>query len=179
MLRLAGVALLVAVMAQAATLGYLSLDDMIAGATAIVRGRITGATAIERGPLVYTQYTIEVAERLKGPGGATVLAAVPGGVYQGRRQTFAGAPSLRIGSEYVLFLWTGPSGLTQVIGLSQGVLSVVREADGQWWATRGASAEMMLDPKTGRLVSDRPVRMALSELRSRVAAHQARMGAAR
>lgn len=171
--------MLAAALAQAATLGYLSVDDMIAGSTAIVRGRVTGAAGVERGPLVYTQYTIEVVERLKGPAAAVVTAAVPGGVFQGRRQTFAGAPSLSVGSEYLLFLWTGPSGLTQVTGLSQGVFSLVREADGQWWATRGASAETMLDARTGRPVSDRPVRMTLGELRSRVAAHAARAGVAR
>ncbi len=167
MLRLFGCALL-AFAAQAATLEYLSTDEMIAQATAIVRGRVTGTSVTERGPVIYSQFVIEVSERLKGAAAGTVTAAVPGGVFQGRRQTFAGSPTLKEGEEYVLFLWTGPSGLTQVIGLSQGVFSLKREG-GEVWASRAASAEMMVDRQSGQIVSDRPVRMALSELRSRVA----------
>jgi hypothetical protein len=74
------------------------------------------------------------------------------------------------GSDYLLFLWTGDSGLTHVIGLSQGVFSLASEAGGEVMASRPASAEAMLDPKTGRLIADQPVRLLLRDLRSRIAA---------
>ena len=42
----------------------------------------------------------------------------------------AGAPTLRAGREYVLFLWTSRSGLTQLMGMSQGLFSVERTTAG-------------------------------------------------
>ncbi len=102
---------------------------------------------------------------------------IPGGALQGLRQTFSGAPALTMGGEYLLFLWTGPSGLTHVIGLSQGVFTLAREANGELTASRHASSEAMLDPKTGRMVADQPVRLRLAELKSRVARMQQKAGA--
>ncbi len=161
--------LLLALAARAATLEYLSTDDMIARSTAIVRARVAGSDARMHGPLIYTHYSLRVTERLKG-GTAAPDVVLPGGTLQGRRQSFSGVPSLEIGKEYLLFLWTGPSGLTQVIGLSQGVLSIEQEAGGELIASRPASAESMVEPGSGRLIADRSVRIRLSELRTRVAA---------
>jgi len=59
-----------------------------------------------------------------------------------------------MGGEYVLFLWKGPSGLTHIVGLSQGLFKVSRDANGQVIATREASAGPMLDPATGHAVGD-------------------------
>ena len=50
-----------------------------------------------------------------------------GGVAGGIRQSVSGAPELKPGQEYVLFLWTSRSGLTQVIGLSQGLFQLSEE----------------------------------------------------
>jgi hypothetical protein len=84
------------------------------------------------------------------------------------RQTFSGAPQLGGGVDYLLFLWTGPSGLTQIIGLSQGLFQLQKDANGEWIATRAAASETMLDPKTGRLVNDQAIRLRLTDLRSRL-----------
>ena len=162
--------------AQAATLEYMSTDDMVARSTAIVRGRVTGSSARAHGPLVYTHYLIQVSERLKGAEAAQLDVVLPGGAVGGLRQTFPGAPALVEGSDYLLFLWTGDSGLTHVIGLSQGVFSLASEAGGELMASRPASAEAMLDPKTGRLIADQPVRLLLRDLRSRIAASSPRKG---
>jgi hypothetical protein len=167
---------LAALTAQAATLEYLSTDDMIARSTAIVRGRVTGSAARLHGPLVYTHYTIQVSERLKGDEAARLDVVVPGGAVGALRQTFPGVPVLVEGKDYLLFLWTGESGLTHVIGLSQGVLTVAKEASGEVMASRPASAEAMLDPKTGRLIADQPVRLLLRDLRARIAAPARRKG---
>ena len=84
----------------------------------------------------------------------------------------AGAPSLRVGNEYVLFLWTSRSGLTQIIGLSQGVFSVTPSpvgdaAAGDPLVTRAAAGERMLDT-AGRPVRDQVLAMKWSELKSQV-----------
>ena len=176
LMRVAGV-LLWGLAAHAATLEYLSTDDMIARSTAIVRARVAGSSARVHGPVVYTHFAVQVMERFKGTVGNGLEVVVPGGSADGLRQTFSGAPALASGSEYLLFLWTGPSGLTHVIGLSQGVLTLSKESGGEEIASRSASAEPMVDGRTGRVVTDRPVRIRLSELRSRVTAAE-RVGGA-
>ena len=57
---------------QCATLERLSLDDLTAKSTAIVRGRITGATAAFSGPVIYTHSTIQVSEKFKGANAGSV-----------------------------------------------------------------------------------------------------------
>ncbi len=95
------------------------------------------------------------------------------------RQSFSGAPKLVPGEEYILFLWTGPSGRTQVIGLSQGVFGLQADGQGGPLVSRAPSTEAMLDPKTGQLVTDEAVRMKLSDLRARVASRAAAGNASR
>src|SRR5947208_1198784 len=92
---------------QCATLERLSLDDMIAKSTSIVRGTVGGSWAAFAGPVIYTHYTIQVEEKLKGTAGNSVEVVVPGGVVNNLRQSFSGAPALIGGSRYVLFLYTG------------------------------------------------------------------------
>ena len=112
---------------RCATLERLSLDDMISKSTAIVRGKVTTSYAAFTGPVVYTHYTIQVSERFKGAAGNPLEVVVPGGLVNGRRQSFAGAPSFHAGDEFVFFLWTSKAGLTQVIGLTQGLFPVASD----------------------------------------------------
>lgn len=155
--------------AGSATLQQLSLDDMIAKSTAIVRGQITGSYAARNGPVIYTFYQIQVAEQYKGTKQGSVTIGVPGGTADNLRQTFPGAPQFNTGDQFVFFVWTGKSGLTQVIGLTQGLfkLSTARSPDPV--ATRAASAELMLDRGTGRPVKDQTLVMNLSALKARIA----------
>lgn len=154
---------------RAATLERLSLDDMIAKSTAIVRGRVTGSVAAFRGPIIYTHYTVQVLDRWKGAVQSTMDVAVPGGTADGYRQIFSGSPQLAQGDEYLLFLWTSRSGLTQIIGLTQGIFQLSKDSSGVTLAVRGASSETMLEPVTGRVVQDQPIQMRLSELGARIA----------
>lgn len=156
-------------LAHSATLERLSLDEMISKSTAIVRGRVTGSSAAMRGAIIYTSYSIQVAEQLKGAAQSFVTVAVPGGVANNRRQTFAGAPELKAGDDFVFFLWTGKSGTTQIIGLTQGLFRLSATTTGDAVATRPASAELMLDRATGEPVRDQAVVMNLSDLRAHIA----------
>src|SRR5271155_3296819 len=109
--------------AYATTLQQLSLDDMIQQSTGIVRAKVTGSSMTLRGQNVYTYYHLQILETAKpyGKPGAEIDVAVPGGTANGMRQVVVGAPELTTGSQYVVFLWTSRSGLTQIIGLSQGL----------------------------------------------------------
>jgi hypothetical protein len=152
---------------QSATLERLSLDDMIAKSTLIVRGKVTGATAAASGPVIYTHYTVQVSERFKGQAGSTIDVTVPGGTANGLRQSFSGAPTLQPGEDFVFFLYTGRDGRTTILGLTQGLFALDGGADPV--STRSATRELMLDRKTGRPVKDETVVMRLSELRGRIA----------
>jgi hypothetical protein len=157
---------------SAATLVQLSLDEMVVQSTAIIRGKVTGSYAAFSGNVIYTHYSVQVLERLKGSGSGsgTVDVAVPGGTANGLQQTFSGAPVLVAGDEYVLFLWAGKSGITQVIGLTQGMFSIPSGAAADPVTTRAAGRELMLARGTGLAVKDQTLVLKLSELRSRIAA---------
>jgi hypothetical protein len=164
---------------QCATLERLSLDDMIAKSTAIVRGKVTSSYAAYSGRAIYTHYAIQVSERFKGGGQGTLDVAVPGGVASGLRQTFAGAPEFQAGDEYVFFLWTGKSGLTQVIGLTQGLFAIPAGTSADPVATRAVSGELMLARGSAVPVKNQTLVMKVSELRSRIAATLAAGSAAK
>jgi hypothetical protein len=154
---------------QCATLERLSLDDMIQRSTTIVRAKVVSSYAGFTGPVVYTHYKLQVSETYKGNGQGAVEVAVPGGVANNLRQVFAGAPEFNTGDEYVFFLWTGKSGITQVIGLTQGLFAVSAGTASDPVTTRAASRELMLEPGTARQVKDQTLVMKLSDLRAQIA----------
>jgi hypothetical protein len=154
--------------AQATTLLRLGLGDMAQDSTAIARVKIVAASDVLRGSDVFTVYRFETLESLKKPASGTLQnVAVPGGAAGGIRQIVAGAPVLHVGSEYVLFLWTSRSGLTQIVGLSQGLFEVNRESSNRLQVRRAATSEQMLDA-AGRPVRPEPVTMSWSEMKSLV-----------
>jgi len=152
--------------AWATTLQQLTLQEMAEKSTAIVRARVTGSSAVVRGADVYTVYRFETLETVK-PGKAPSEVAVPGGVASGIRQVAAGAPSVRPGCEYVLFLWTSRSGLTQLMGMSQGLFTVERTTTGDVLTTQALASERMLDG-AGHAVVDPVLSMPWSELKAKV-----------
>src|SRR5580765_645280 len=90
--------------ASATILQQLTLAEMVQKSTSIVRARVIGSSEVARSGGVFTIYKFETLETVKS-GPATREVAVPGGVAEGMRQVVAGAPTLRAGREYVLFLW--------------------------------------------------------------------------
>lgn len=148
--------------AYATTVIKASLDDLIEKSTTIVRGTVVGSYNTAQGPLVYTYYKIQVAETLKGAATTQIDVQVPGGTFRGVQQNIAGVPQLANGSEYVLFLWMGPSKTTHLLGLSQGVLDITTDAAGNVIVVRQASEILATDS----------LRMNLSELTSRVVARK-------
>jgi len=153
---------------KATTLQQLSLGEMAQKATAIVRAKVTGSVEIVRGTDVYTVYQLETLETVKSPNGIKPTdVAVPGGVAAGVRQVVEGAPVLHAGQEYILFLWTSRSGLTQLMGMSQGLFAVDRKRAGDVIATRATAVEQILD-SAGHAVRDEALSMPWAELKSKV-----------
>ena len=161
-----------------ATLEQLTLDDLIAQSTAIVRGTVVDSWAARTGSVIYTHYKIQVSENFKGPRPSFVEIVVAGGVVNNLSQSFSGSPTLNKGDQFVFFLWTSRAGLTQIMGLTQGLFAIAPGASTDPMATRAASRELMLDPKTAQPVKDAMLSMRLSDLRSRIASTlQASQGA--
>lgn len=169
-LRLAWLLLMAGASAPATTLDYLSLEELISRATVIVRGKVVACEGFLKGPGVNTRCAVQVLEQWKGPETERLEVIVPGGVASGRRQSVPGAPALQVESEYVFFLWTSSSGETQLLGLSQGLFVLDRDESGQEQAVQAVPADAALERSTGRLVTDRPLRLRLAELRSRTRA---------
>jgi hypothetical protein len=142
------------------------MSDMIQQSTAIVRAKVTGSYAADRKGQIYTFYKLQVLENLKSTTPASTDVAVPGGSLGGVHQLVPGSPQLTAGQEYVLFLWTSKSGLTQVIGLSQGLFNVSTDASGTPVLARAPTGEATVNP--GNAGGDAPSGLTLPELRGRV-----------
>ncbi len=168
----ATVALMIApAMVTGSTVQLLSNDDLVARSTSIVRGKVISEIGMVRRSNIYTNYRVQVLEVLKGTAGGQIEVAVPGGVAQGYREIVSGAPKLTTGTEYVLFLWTSPSGLTQILGLSQGMFFSMKQTDGSMMALRPGGADAtFVDPKTGQTSTDNGSQFPVSDIRRRVKA---------
>ena len=152
---------------QSATLERLSLSDMAVKSTTVVRGKVLSSSTAFTGNLIFTHYQIQVTETMKGQAGGVIDLVVPGGVANGIRQAVSGAPEFQPGDDYVFFLWTSKAGMTQVIGLTQGLFRITGPgADPS--LTRNPSNELMLDARTHQPVQDTAIQMRLSALRSAI-----------
>lgn len=167
-MRLALSLLITAAAMTATTIEKLSLDEMTAKSTAIIRGKVNFSHVAQHGAVYYTHYKVSVSERLKGVAAAQVDVVMPGGRIGKSEQTFSGIPTFAAGSEVVLFLWTSKAGLTHVIGLGQGIFNVSKDVAGQTVLSREAIREGMVDAKTGRPVEDAGIRMTIGELQGRI-----------
>ncbi len=168
-MRLSVTAFALCLIASGATLERLSLDEMALRSTTIVRARAGASAGVLVGSSIYTKTHFQVLERLKGPEAAELDVMEPGGTVGQLSQIYPGVPRFAPGQELLLFLWTGPSGRTQVIGLTQGIFEVTRNAaTGEEEVSRQPSGEPMLAPETGAPVQDHAVSMPLRHLRLRV-----------
>ena len=153
---------------QSATLERLTFADMAVKSTLVVRGKVLSSSAAFTGGLIFTHYRVQVTEPLKGHSAGVIDVAVPGGVANGILQAVSGAPEFQPGDDYVFFLWTSRAGITQVIGLTQGLFQVTGSGADPALA-RHPSHELMLDAHTHRPVKDAALTMRLSELRTAIA----------
>jgi hypothetical protein len=146
--------------AQATTLRRASLDDLIQLSSSIVRGQVTGTYTAPNKTHIDTHYTVQVLDRWKGSNASQVDVMVP-------CCDIAGAPRFSVGSVYVFFLWTGPSGTNHILGLSQGVLNVGADETGAAIVVRQPSEALVLNA-AGAEGSQDPMEMKLSDFASRV-----------
>lgn len=161
--------LFVAALLPGVTLQQMTLDEMTQQATAIVTARVVSSSASFTGQTIYTHYKLQITDTLKGF--PTTDVVVPGGTVGKFRQTFPGVPEMQSGQSYLLFLWTSSTGMTHLMGLSQGIFVLSPQSDGSTLASRGIIGELMLD-KTGRPVRDQGMQLKVADVRSRIVALQ-------
>ena len=86
----------------------------------------------------------------------------------GAGERFGGVPRLDPGGEYLLFLWRGPSGITQITGLSQGLMEIQDGPAGDRIAIREPSPDLLIAPRIGVAVKDLGLRMRVDEVILRI-----------
>ena len=160
--------LVVCLPAVAATLEQMSLEDLTNESTSIVRVHAGESRSALVGPLIYTFTTLRVLAAFKGDPGREVEVALLGGEVGDISQSFGGVPRLEPGREYLVFLWRGPSGLTQITGLSQGLLEIEDQPAGDRLATREPSPDLLIAPGVGASVKNEGLRMRLAEVVLRI-----------
>jgi len=163
-----GLCLAVCLSLSGATLEEMSLDDLTLKSTSIVRGTAGESRAARVGPLIYTFTTFRVAENLKGEPVHEVEIALPGGRIGELSQHFGGVPRLEAGAEYLVFLWRGASGVTQITGLSQGLIEVETGRTGEQLAVRAPNADLVVSPGTGKAVKSTELRIPLADLTANI-----------
>ncbi len=141
------------VAARATVLLPAEFDDMVAGSSVIVHGRILDVRGQASGDrrTIESLVTLEVEETFKGRPGRVVSFRVPGGQVGRYRRVMVGAPVFAEGDEVVLFLRGSAPVLPMPYGLNQGVFRVVRDGSGR--ALVGSP-----DAATGRVVRGDPAR---------------------
>lgn len=155
--------------ASGATLEQMSLDDLAQKSTSVVRGQAGTARTERVGPLIYTFTALQVHETLKGEPIRQVEIALPGGTVGDVSQRFGGVPRLEPGKDYLVFLWQGPSGRTQITGLTQGLFDIEHQPDGPV-ASRKPSSDVLIAPGVDVPVKNELLRLPLPEMKQRIKA---------
>ncbi|MBI2816976.1 MAG: hypothetical protein HYX72_08555 [Acidobacteria bacterium] len=110
----------------ATTLVQMDLDDLTSQAQTIVYGRIVSSRTEwdKNHSAIYTFYTVQPIEYLKGQLGSTFELQEMGGTLDGLTMRVPSAPEFKPGQEEVLFVWTDQLGRNLVIGMEQGAVGV-------------------------------------------------------
>lgn len=95
-----------AVVARAAVLVHMPLDDLIRNADLVVRGKVISSQSFRPGDKgrIYTRHTLDVSEYLKGEGDGKVTVVTMGGEMEDVGQLVPGEARLTPGEEVVLCL---------------------------------------------------------------------------
>ena len=129
----------------ATTIVPAELGELAADAHMITRGRVVAVEGFLSGDRreIETVVTLEPESWLKAPDGTseTVRFKVPGGQVGRYRRIVLGAPSFAVGQRVVVFLGGRAPEMPHLVGSSQGVFRIARNAGGdRVLANRGTAA---------------------------------------
>jgi hypothetical protein len=168
-LFLVGLLLVATERGAASLLIHLTVEEMAEKSSAVFLGRCVAVKSeLDPGEFgMVTNNVFEVQEYYKGNLGRRVVISEPGGEVGGRVTHYPGTPQFQPGDELVLFVWAGPSGRHQVIGLTQGAFWAARDPQtGEIMLTQHAPMARMIEPRSHtHRASTGPVSLTLSSLR--------------
>ncbi len=175
--------------AWATVVPRLDLPQLTRSSDLIVHGRVIRHWS-EWDPahrFIWTHYTLEITEALKGRAAASITISEPGGTVGRDSMQIAGAPQYGDREEVVVFLSRTPVGYLRANGWGQGRYTVVAAADGSR-RIRTDPGGITLAAPPGRLGQQAPANaptlsrlngMALGDFKRLVRSQLARPGAAR
>jgi cysteine-rich repeat protein len=158
---------------HATTFVVMDTPELVAGADAVVVGRVTAMEAGETLPgAIHTRVTVAVEEALKGsaPSGSLTLQQ-PGGAYGGRALYIDGAPEFRPGERVLLFVTRGGDGTLHTTHLAMGKFGIEVDAEtNSEIGVRDFGAAQVFTPRMQGLSprQERPLGTFLSEIRALV-----------
>ncbi len=119
----------------------LDLPHLVHSSEMIVHGRIAGRFCAwdPSHRFLWTHYTLQVADAMKGRPARSLTISEPGGAADGLIMHIAGVPEYSAGEEVVVFLHRTPIGYWRCYGLTQGKYTV--DPRGAIPARRGVSLE--------------------------------------
>jgi len=147
--------LLIPAAMRATTLLPMYMDDLTAASQTVAYGTVI-ASRVEWDQgrnWIYTIYTIQPAQYLKGQLGTAFELREPGGELDGIAMVVAGVPHFEVGQEAALFVWTDPTGHHQVSGFEQGAVPIETDAATGSKTARRAMA-LGSAPAAGAVASD-------------------------
>lgn len=160
--------------AAATTLRFQSVEQLARDADLVVWGRVTRVgTRMQRGPdglRPEREAHVDVQEALLGQASGTLRIQLRGGNHRAGERRVHGEAELREGDEVVLFL-TRVAGSLRVLGMSMGVLQVVRSPAGDLHLARHVDDAALVDAE-GRALPELDERLTFPELRAAIARAQ-------
>ena len=122
-------ALLLPARTSATTLLAMYLDDLTSQSQTVAYGTVV-ASRVEWDAAhrwIFTIYTVQPSQYLKGHLGASFELREPGGERDGIGMMVPSVPHFDVGAEAVFFVWTDPKGFHQVSGFEQGAVSILTD----------------------------------------------------
>jgi len=163
---------LLCVASSATTVKPLSVEELTARSTHVVRARAVESHSAWNAEhtLIYTLTRFSAEENLKGSAPNTFTVRQIGGSAEGYTQKVSGVRSWQAGQEAVLFLRPSEAndGTYSVTGLMQGNFSVKSTSTGTTIVSNGVPDATAFDSETGKFSHYGGTNMSLQELQHRV-----------
>jgi hypothetical protein len=118
--------------AQATVVPRVDFAELVNSADVIVQARVTGHWSAWDGAhrFIWTHYTLEVSDVLKGTPPTALTLSEPGGTVAGQTMTVEGVTHYASHEEVVVFLKRTPAGYWRPYGWGQGAYTVRTTASG-------------------------------------------------
>ena len=134
MFRVSAISLLVLLLpspARSTSVEAVTFEEMVQRAERIFVGEVVDVSSFRAdttsGLRIRTRVTFRTSETVLGAGPLVVLE-FRGGTVGGRTEQVEGMPSFAVGDEYVVFAHDGAQWVSPIVGLSQGLFHVSRDA---------------------------------------------------